>query len=339
MSKQQHPDADELARFQAGEIGGLRGRQLAAHIADCAHCASVSDDLAAVSRVLASVATPSMPDAVESRITAAIAAEAATRQAASPAAASATAAAGAPGAAAAAAAAGSPADSTAASPAASEERSRRLRSVHSDKSKSHARGFRPAMAVLSAAACLVLVGFGYLLSRTGSSSSSASTSAAAPAALPAGAAAGAAASGHAAASSAASGFAAQRSSGQAVSPSASAQRPQEGQQAMPFLVTKSGTDYKQATLAAQVRGELNRKSKPSGTGRQSSGGSGGLPPSQPLIGCVENVTRNVPPKLVDQATYEGKAVYVIAVSDHAWVVGPGCTASNSDLIASVALPG
>jgi hypothetical protein len=310
MSKQRHPDAEELARHQAGDIDGLRGRQLAAHLADCARCASVSDDLAAVSTVLASVPAPPMPDAVESRIMAALAAEAATRQAASP------------------AAAGSLADSPADSPAASEERSRGLRLVHSDKS--HSRGFRPAMAVLSAAACLVLVGFGYLLSRTGSSSSSSATSAAAPAALPARAPAVGAASSHAAAGSAA------QPSGKAITPSASAL---EGQQAIPFLVTKSSTDYKQATLGAQVRGELNRRSKPSGTGRQSSGSSGGLPPSQPLIGCVEHVTGNVPPKLVDQATYEGKDAYVIAVSDYAWVVGPGCTASNSDLITSVALPG
>jgi hypothetical protein len=313
MSTQQHPDAEELARYQAGEINGLRGRQLAAHIADCARCASVSDDLAAVSTVLASVPALSMPDAVESRITAALAAEAATRQAGSPAAAVA---------ASAAAAAASPA----ASPAAREERSRRLRLIHSDKSKSHARGFRPAMAVLSAAACLVLVGFGYLLSRTGSSSSSAPASAAAPAVLPA--------SGHVAAGSAAVGSAAQPSAGT----SASAQRPLEGQQAIPFLVTRSSTDYKQATLAAQVRGELNRRSKSSGTGRQSSGSGGGLPPSPSLIGCVEHVTGNVLPKLVDQATYEGKAAYVIAVSDYAWVVGPGCTASNADVIASVVLP-
>jgi hypothetical protein len=187
--------------------------------------------------------------------------------------------------------------------------------------------------VLSAAACLVLVGFGYLLSRTGSSSSSSATSAAAPALLPASA----AASGHAAASSAAAGSAAQPR--KAVTPSASAQRPLEGQQVMPFLVANSGTDYKQATLAAQVRSELNRRSKPSGTGRQLSGSSGGLPPSSSLIGCVERVTGNVPPKLVDQATYDGKDAYVIAVSDRAWVVGPGCTASNTDEIVSVALPG
>jgi hypothetical protein len=322
MSTQQHPDAEELARYQAGEIGGPRGRQLAAHIADCARCASVSDDLAAVSRVLASVPAPSMPDAVESRITAALAAEAANRQAASPAAAAAANAAG---------AAGSPADGPADGPAASEQRSRRLRLVHSGKSKSHARGFRPVMVVLSAAACLVLVGFGYLLSRTGSSSSSAPASAAAPAALPASG----SARGPVAAGSAAAGSGAQPSG---VAPSASAQRPLQGQQVMPFLVARSSTNYTQAALGTQVRGELNRRSKPAGTGRQSSGSSGGLPPSPSLIGCVERVTGNVPPKLVDRATYEGKAAYVIAVSDYAWVVGPGCTASNTDLIASVALP-
>ena len=176
MSKQQHPDAEELARYQAGEIGGPRGRQLAAHVADCASCAAVNDDLAAVSRVLASVPAPSMPDAVESRITAALAAEAATRQAASPAVAG----------------------------AATEKRSHRLRLVHAGKSISHARGVRPAMAVLSAAACLVLVGFGYLLSRTGSSSSSSATSAVAPALVPASGSARA----HAAVSSAAAGSAA-----------------------------------------------------------------------------------------------------------------------------------
>lgn len=306
MSTQWHPDAEELARYQAGEIGAPRGRQLAAHIADCARCASVSDDLAAVSRVLASVPAPLMPEAVESRITAALAAEAATRQAASPAAAGAAGAAGA-----------------ADSPAASGQRSRRLRLVRSDKS--HSRGFRPAMAAVSAAACLLLVGFGYLLSRTGSSSSSSPASAAAP---PSAAAATAGAAGHATAGSAAQ-----------PSGSASALGPLYSQGAIPFLVTRTSTDYQQATLAAQVRGELNRRSKPSETGSQASASTGGLPPSQSLVGCVLHVTGRVLPKLVDQATYDGKAAYVIAVSDHAWVVGPSCTASNPDVIASVVLPG
>jgi hypothetical protein len=298
MSEQRHPDAEELARYQAGEISGPRGGQLEAHVADCDRCASVSDDLAAVSTVLASVPAPPMPDAVESRIMAALATEAATRQAASTAAASAAGAA-----------------SAAASPAASGQRSRRLRLVHSDKS--HSRGFRPVMAALSAAACLVLIGFGYLLSRTGSSSSSAPASAAAPAVVPS------ASAGHAAASSAAG------SAGKAISPTSL--KPAESQQ-IPFLVTRTGINYQQATLGAQVRDELTRRS-------QSSRSTGGSLPSQNLIGCVRHVTGNALPSLVEQATYEGKAAYVIATSDYAWVVGPGCTASNPDVIASAALPG
>jgi hypothetical protein len=311
MSEQRHPDAEELARYQAGEIDGLRDRQLAAHVADCARCASVSDDLAAVSTVLASVPAPPMPDAVDSRIMAAIAAEATTRQAASAAAAGAAGAAG-------------TAAGAAAGPAANGQRSRRLRLVHSDKS--HGRGFRPVMAAVSAAACLLLVGFGYLLSRTGSSSSSSfPASAAAPAT--------AGANGQAAASSAA------QPAGKAISPSHGTSKPLEGQQAIPFLVTRSDINYRHATLGAQVRVELNHKSKSAGTGSRSPGSTGGLPPSQPLIGCVRHVTGNQQPSLVEQATYEGRAAYVIAVSHYAWVVGPSCTASNPDVIDSAAVPG
>ncbi len=193
------------------------------------------------------------------------------------------------------------------------------------------------MAAVSAAACLLLVGFGYLLTQTGSSSSSSSaTSAAAPAASGPAA---AAANGHAAAG-------AVPHAGKAVSPTPNALKPLESQPTVPFLVTKSGTSYQQATLGAQVRGELNRRGTPSaaagtppatGAARQA-GSAGGLPPSPSLIGCVLSVTGNVPPSLVDLATYEGKSAYVIAVPDQAWVVGPDCSASNPDVIASVALP-
>src|SRR5215472_8758663 len=80
MSGQWHPDAEALARYQAGRVRGFRDRRLAAHVASCARCASVTDQLAAVSTVLASVPAPPMPDAVERQITAALAAEAASRQ-------------------------------------------------------------------------------------------------------------------------------------------------------------------------------------------------------------------------------------------------------------------
>ncbi|MFZ0162643.1 MAG: hypothetical protein WAL12_03560, partial [Trebonia sp.] len=80
MTSQRHPDATALAEYKAGLTGGRRGwrpRRLAAHVASCASCASVNDQLAAVTTVLASAPEPAMPDAVESRIIAALATEAA----------------------------------------------------------------------------------------------------------------------------------------------------------------------------------------------------------------------------------------------------------------------
>jgi hypothetical protein len=56
-----------------------------------------------------------------------------------------------------------------------------------------------------------------------------------------------------------------------------------------------------------------------------------------LVGCVLHLTGNVRPTLVDRATYQGQPAYVIAVPRHVWVVGPGCTATNPDLIASAGL--
>jgi hypothetical protein len=50
---------------------------------------------------------------------------------------------------------------------------------------------------------------------------------------------------------------------------------------------------------------------------------------------VLHLTGQMRPSLVDRATYQGKPAYVIAVTNWAWVVGTGCTASNPELIASV----
>jgi hypothetical protein len=77
MTSQWHPDATAVAEYRAGLTGGRRGRRLAAHVASCASCASVNDHLAAVTTVLASAPDPALPDAVERRIMAALATEAA----------------------------------------------------------------------------------------------------------------------------------------------------------------------------------------------------------------------------------------------------------------------
>jgi hypothetical protein len=297
MSAQRHPDTEALARYRAGLTGGFRGRRLAAHIAGCARCTSVSEQLGAVSSLLAAVPVPSMPDAAERRITAAQAAEAAARANANAGAANANAgAAGAAGAGAARTGAGT----------------------------RRARRFRLAMTAIPATACLLLAGLGYLLSQLGGAPESASSasSAAAPAGRPAAASAGGATAG-----------------GRAVVPGTTRQPAHE--QPAAFVVVASGTSYRKATLGAQVRGELEGNAGGSrgispGTAREQP--TAGSAPPQALVGCVLHLTRDVPPRLVDKATYQGEPVYVIAVADRAWVVGRTCTASHPALITSVVLP-
>lgn len=306
MSRQRHPDTEELARHQAGLIGGFRGRRLAAHLADCTRCASLSEQLAAVGPVLASVPATPMPDAVERQITAAIAAEAATRQAATQ-----------PGA----------TQQAATQQAATEQaegRQAAARPAGPRRPRTH--GFRPAMAAISAAACLLLAGLGYLLSQTGSPTSSSATSTAA-----------AAAPQHAA--SGALGV-----TGGAGAASAPSTRMNANAQGASFAVTVSGTSYQKATLGTQVLGVLDGKvskspaTYPTAGNGSASGSAAGSSPSPALEGCVLHLTGNARPRLVDRATYAGERAYVIVVANRVLVVGLGCTASHPDLITSAALP-
>jgi hypothetical protein len=302
--------------------------------------------LSEVAAFLASVPAPALPDAFEARISAALAAEAATRaeQAAGPAV---TAPAAAAGSAAAASAAVSPAavspapasaadpaptgpasaSGASAAPAAPADGSRTLGNSrvrprvrrHSGSGRPRRR-FRipPKMAAGSLIACLLLAGLGYGISRSGPQSSY-SSSAGAPAA----------GSGAESASSAA---------GAASVPSAGAAVPRPATTAGPeaaFAVIMSGTEYTQTALPEQVRTLLGATGGQATFGQSASGGG----PSQALQGCVLHLTGGVVPRLVDQATYQGEPVYVIASSTHVWVVGPGCTAAKTELIESVPLAG
>jgi hypothetical protein len=58
-----------------------------------------------------------------------------------------------------------------------------------------------------------------------------------------------------------------------------------------------------------------------------------------LRGCVLRLTDGTLPRLVDRATYQGKAAYIIAGPTRVWVVGLGCTAAKTELITSVPLAG
>jgi hypothetical protein len=141
------------------------------------------------------------------------------------------------------------------------------------------------------------------------------------------------------------------------------------------MVTDSNIAYEKATLPAQLRRALALQGSypppppspsslpqagpsaaptsvevtstgggdPGGDGPVNTAPNGGditpakVAPSAALIGCVFHLTGDVAPMFVDQATYQSEEVYVIAVTDKAWVVSLGCTASRPTLITSVQL--
>ena len=305
MCGQWHPGTEALAEYRAGLIGGFRRRRLAAHVAGCAQCGSVIERLDAVGSVLASVPAPAMPDEVERRIAAALAAEATARQT----------------------------EGTARQDAASSTGPRRHArpagaSGSSRRRAERPRRFRPVMTLVPVAACLLLAGFGYLLSNLGGSG-------------PSGAVSAASASSAASAAQAAPGLPAEGSGTAGSVPGAllpaTGREPANGAR-VGFVVTTSGTSYHRATLGVQVRHQMAvQAANRSAEGQMAA--DGGSAPSPSLAGCVLRLTQNVPPSLVDRATYQGKPAYVIAVQARAWVVGLGCTASNPELITSIPLAG
>jgi hypothetical protein len=258
----------------------------------------VNDQLAAVTTVLASAPEPAMPDAVESRIMAALATEASFATEASP-------------------ATGTPRDTEAARAAAPGPGPVRgpsggTGSQRPGGRKPQARWLRPAMLASAVAACLVLAGGVYGIAHLSGGSSSSSSAASS-------------AAGTAAAGSESSGLSGAASGTHAGQEPASAALPST------FVVIASGTSYQPATLAGQVRAQLARPANSAATPADESA------PSAQLAACVLHLTGQVRPRLVDRATYQGKPAYVIAVTNRAWVVGIGCTGSNPQVIASVGL--
>jgi hypothetical protein len=260
--------------------------------------------LSEVAAYLASVPVPVLPDAVETRINAALAAEAA--------------------------------GSRALGPAPARARVRR-HSVRRHGVRRHGGGGRsrrdflrrPVVAVGSLVVCLLLAGLGFTLA-LGSTPQTESSSAA---------------SGTAGSSFAAgSGSAGSRAAGIAPAASAAESGPKYAGAASSFLVTASGTRYQRASLSEQVRTRLSAKGAAGSPGASipaagASSTSTGAGPTPALSGCVLHLTGDVPPRLVDRATYQGEPAYVIASSTRVWVVGLGCTAAKTELIVSAALAG
>jgi len=70
-----HVRAEALARYREGDLGGRRSARVRAHLAGCPRCSALDEDLARVSVMLASAPAPVMPEQVTARIEAALAAE------------------------------------------------------------------------------------------------------------------------------------------------------------------------------------------------------------------------------------------------------------------------
>lgn len=74
-----HVGAAKLARFRQGDLGPRRSSRIDAHLAGCARCRALNEDLAGVTTLLASVHPPPIPEHLTARIQTALATEAARR--------------------------------------------------------------------------------------------------------------------------------------------------------------------------------------------------------------------------------------------------------------------
>jgi hypothetical protein len=256
--------------------------------------ATAEADARQVTAFLAALPDPVMPEAVEARISAAIAAAAADR---------------------------AEADEISGRRITGRTLGRPPRRAKVRRHKVRQRHRFGLQAITAVAACLVIAGFGFLLTRLGGSS--ATSSGADVAGVPA--AASAHSQAHAANGQPA--FGPNTHVPAAALPSASAAASTR------FTVTAHGDVYQKSTLVSQVRQRLREQ------GGAAQPFSSSVAPSSALVGCVLHVTGDTDPRLVDEATYAGKPVYVIAVPSRAWVVGRGCTATDPQLITTVSLAG
>lgn len=294
-----HVDAEVLAELSAGLIDGKRATRIHAHLAGCQRCAQHSASLTEISTLLASVPSPRMPDDVVTRLNATLAQESAHRS------------------------------TPAAAPAQSSGQDTANTVVgFSRAAKGRRRGLTSPVAArafaAAAAACVVAAG-GYTavqLTTGGSSTPNGPAAANGPATTK-----------HVA-----------TRSGAARGPSIGAQPfiPHTGDgigngpnRQLAFKVVDSGIDYRTTSLGTQIKTELNKV----GALR-----SALHTPTTQQYACVSDVTGGTVPALVDKARFQGRPATIIALShvgnqvSQAWVVGPSCSASKTDILEHVNLP-
>lgn len=319
-----HIGAEDLARYREGDLGNRKSARVRAHLAGCPRCTALQADLAEVTVLLASAPAPAMPDQVTARIQAAIMAEAASTAAAGNMARTGT-----PG--------------QAAEPA---EPGQRRHSRHAaDRAGGARRWRRPelrsqlAVRALGVATAAAAIGGGvYAVSQlggagqTGAGSSSAGSIAAPAPRTPS------------------------RLSGPALHYGPAGH-------AASITPVSTGTDFSRQRLGSQAAGALRRSTfnlpatagpdTSSGHGTQHAPGTGGHAPRSfaglpvsALQGCLTRISAGRTVLLVDVDSYQGKPATVIVVAGGAggtsgsrvFVVGPGCSASNSDLVTEASLP-
>ena len=99
-----------------------------------------------------------------------------------------------------------------------------------------------------------------------------------------------------------------------------------------FVVTTSSTDFARATFKQQVEADLRGPAASRATHT----------PLAPLRACVRRLANGDTLQLVESATFEGQPATLIVArtgsDDTAWLAGPDCSATNSDVLASTSLP-
>jgi hypothetical protein len=314
----EHADAETLAAFREELLPRRKAARVSAHLAACSRCAELDAQLTEVSALLATSATPPMPDALTARIEAAIAAEAAARAA--------TAADGIIATADRAVSGGNGTVAVGAAGAGTGPRDRAARP--SRPAAGRGRSWLALRVAAVAAAFVVVAGGSYgaarlLSGNPESATSSGSGSAAAPAAPAAGV----------------SGKAAAKASGGLRIPSA-------GKSAPAARIVSSGTNYQPGQLGAQVSAVLSQHGASAGaaTGPGASAANQPAAAAPHVPACVPHVTGGKRLLLVDRAKYQGRPATVIVTPGatsgtvRALVVAGACTATNGHVLATTTFP-
>jgi len=301
-----HADAETLAAFREELLSRRKAARVSAHLAACSRCAGLDAQLTEVSALLTTSTTPPMPDALTTRIEAAIAAEAAARAATT---ADGTLAA---------------ADGTVTVGAAGGGTGPRDRAARAPRPPGGPGRARLALRVAAVTAAVVVVaGGGYGVSRLLAGSPPSGTS-----------------GGAGSEAAPATGF-----HGNASREPAGLGAPSAGGLVPAVRIVSSGTNYRPGQLEAQVSTVLTQHGASAGAKTGSSPANQPAASLPAVPACVPHVTGGKRPLLVDLAKYQGRPATVIVIPGatsgtlQAFVVADPCTATTGRVLAKATFPG